>query len=67
MYERFATFTLATNGMTVVIALDNIAFAMRIKEETSEYTRVFLKELLIDDEAKWVDIKETPDQLAKMG
>ena len=68
MYKnRFAVFTLANNKQPVVISLNNIAFAMRIQDNDKsgknvEYTRVFLKELIIDDNSKWVDILESPTQ-----
>lgn len=69
--KKFSVFTLASNNMPVAIALDNIAFAMQIedKKEDNEkilYTRVYLKELVIEEASRWIDVKETPDQFEQL-
>lgn len=68
--KDFVLLTLATNDEKVIVAKDNIAFAMSsdgMRDDGTKgdrYTRIFLKNLLIDDETKWVDVKETPVQIA---
>lgn len=69
--KDFAVFTLASNGLPVAIALNNIAFAMLIEEENEKqekvrFTRVYLKQVLIDDDSKWVDVKESPADFEKI-
>lgn len=69
--KDFAVFTLASNGLPVALALNNIAFAMSIEEENEKqekvrFTRVYLKQVLIDDDSKWVDIKESPADFEKI-
>ena len=70
--KSFVLLTLASNDKSVIIPVDNIAFAMaseEVKEDETQgtkYARVFLKEIIIDDESKWVDVKEAPEQIAKM-
>lgn len=70
MSKRFIHVTLASNSMEAVIASDNVAFAIRMtaeneKHEKDEFTRVFLKQVIMDDESKWVDIKEKPTAIFK--
>lgn len=69
--KDFAVFTLASNGLPVALALNNIAFAMSIEEENEKqekvrFTRVYLKQVLIDDDSKWVDVKESPADFEKL-
>lgn len=69
--KDFAVFTLASNGLPVALALNNIAFAMLIEEENEKqekvrFTRVYLKQVLIDDDSKWVDVKESPADFEKI-
>lgn len=69
--KLFVLLTLATNGEPVIIPVDNIAFAIAsdgIKEDGSKgdrYSRIFLKQIIINDNDKWVDVRETPEQIAK--
>ena len=68
MSKRFIPVTLASNDMEAIIASDNIAFAIRMtieneKHEKDEFTRVFLKHIEMNDESKWVDVKENPREL----
>lgn len=68
MSKQFIHVTLASNNMEAVIASDNIAFAIRMvaeneKHEKDEFTRVFLKQVIMDDESKWIDIIEKPGEL----
>lgn len=68
MSKRFISVVLASNGKEAIIAADNIAFAIRTnteneKHEKEEFTRVFLKQVEMNDESKWVDIMEKPGEL----
>ena len=68
MGKRFIKATLASNGMEAIIAADNIAFAIRMEledeeQKKQEFTRVFLKQVVMDDESKWVDVRERPGDL----
>lgn len=64
--NKFILLTLATNGKPVIISIYNIAVAMLMEEENNshemeKFTRIFLKEITIDDELNWVDVKEPPE------
>lgn len=66
----FVLLTLSNGNKPVIIPKDNIAFAMETTGENVNgkrvtFTRVFLKAVMIDDDAKWVDVVETPDKIAK--
>lgn len=68
MGKRFIKATLASNGLEAIIAADNIAFAIRMEiedeeQKKQEFTRVFMKQVTMDDESKWVDIRERPGEL----
>jgi hypothetical protein len=65
----FILLTLSNGNKPVIIPKDNIAFAMETAGENAEgktvsFTRVFLKAVMIDDEAKWVDVRETPKEIS---
>ena len=67
----FVLLTLSNGSQSVIIPRDNIAFAMRTEGATEKgekvtFTRVYLKSVLIDDDAKWVDVAETPEEIAKI-
>lgn len=68
MSKQFVPVTLASNDMEAIIATDNIAFAIRMtaeneKHEKEEFTRVFLKQVEMKDESKWVDVRERPGEI----
>lgn len=70
MTNQFMLLTLSNGNKPVIIPKDNIAFAMRTKGRDNkgsniEFTRIFLKAVLIDDDAKWVDVIESPEQIIK--
>lgn len=67
----FVLLTLSNGAQSVIIPRDNIAFAMRTEGATGKgekvtFTRVYLRSVLIDDDAKWVDVVETPEEIAKI-
>lgn len=67
----FVLLTLSNGSQSVIIPRDNIAFAMRTEGATEKgekvtFTRVYLKSVLIDDDAKWVDVVETPEEITKI-
>lgn len=69
--KPFVLLTLSNGFQSVIIPKDNIAFAMRTEGATEKgekvtFTRVYLKSVLIDDDAKWVDVVETPEEIAKI-
>ena len=64
--KPFLLLTLANDGNKVIIAPDNIAFALRVKDGKIVFTRIILKAVLIDDDSKWVDVKETPEEISRM-
>ena len=60
--------TLASNGKSAMIPKDNIAFAIELesendKKEKEVFTRIFLKQITMDDDSKWVDVKESVDYI----
>ena len=60
--------TLASNGREVYIPAENIAFAIEMegeneKHEKETFTRIYLRQVVMEDEAKWVDVKEKPNQI----
>ena len=63
--RRALLLTLASNGNKVMVVCDNIAFAIDVEEEDRRFTRIFLKQVEIEGEAKWVDVTETPEMIAK--
>ena len=68
--RKLITMTLASSGERCLVNPNNIAFAMRVQGEDSEkesmtFSRLFLKELTIENDAKWVDVKETLDEIGK--
>lgn len=71
MSKDMLLLTLASNGREVVVPRDNIAFALEMegeneKKEKETFTRVFLKQFPMDDECKWLDVKETPREIRRM-
>jgi hypothetical protein len=59
--------TLASNGLDAVVPTDNIAFAVRVEGESENkkdiFTRVFLKQVEMTGEAKFVDVREKPEDI----
>ena len=70
MKKTFVPLTLAVNRRPVILPVDNIAFALEMEQETEEerllFTRVYLKQVMIDDDCKWVDVSEPPDKIASL-
>lgn len=69
--KPFVLLTLSNGFQSVIIPKDNIAFAMRTEGATDNgekvtFTRVYLKSVLIDDDAKWVDVVETPEEIIEI-
>ena len=66
--RKLRKYTLASSGKAVLVDRDNIAFAMEMEVENEgkekiTFTRIALKQLDIDDDAKWVDVMETIDEI----
>ena len=70
MKRDFLLLTLASNGKPTIIPKDNIAFAIEIDGENEQkqketFTRVFLKQVTMDDLSKWVDVVESAEEILK--
>lgn len=66
--KKFIRLTLSSNGHDAIIPMDNIAFAFRmeiIDEENKhhEFTRVFLKQVVTNEENSWIDVDEEPGRI----
>lgn len=62
--------TLASNGKDAVVPKDNIAFAIELegendRKEKQVFTRIYLKQVTMNDESKWVDVKEPVKYIMK--
>lgn len=65
--SKFRKVTLASNELTAVIPLDNIAVAFRVEVEDENkkrniFTRVFLKQAGMPD-GDYVDVLEKPEDI----
>lgn len=67
--SKLAVFTLASNDDRCLINPDNIALVMKMDGENEDqsvtFSRVFLKALTIPSDEKWVDVKETVDEIRR--
>lgn len=64
--KPFVQLTLASNDKKVIVSVEGIAFAAETAgENETTFTRIFFKQLVLEDSAKWVDVKETPEQILK--
>ena len=57
---------LASNDKEVLVNPENIAFAVVMEGEEQTFTRIFFKQIVLEDESKWVDGKETPGEIRRI-
>lgn len=70
MNKKFLVLTLANGGEPVIIRPEHIAFAMTVqgvnKDGVKEsFTRIFPNDIVIDAESNWLDVTETPSEIAR--
>ena len=65
MRKALIPLTLASNGSEIIVSADCIAFAAAMEGEEKKFTRIYFKELVMDDESRWVDVKETPGEIRR--
>lgn len=68
--KKLKWFTLASDGMPVLIDTSNIAFVTSIEMDDEDrgkinFRRVVLKEVAIASDNKWVDVSETLEQIRR--
>lgn len=66
MKSKMLLLHLATNEKETLVNPENLAFAIRMEGENKEFTRIFFKEIVMDDESKCVDVKETPGEIRRI-
>lgn len=64
----FLLLTLSNGKQDVVINRENIGVAMRIAvpEEKQYFTRIIPRGITIDPDTNWLDVEETPEEIARM-
>lgn len=68
--SKIVQLTLANGGESVIIRQEHIALAMSVqgvnKEGKNEsFTRIIPNGIVIDQESNWLDVRETPAEIAK--
>lgn len=69
--KEFVKLTLANGKKSAIIRTEHIAFAMALENtndsgETTKFTRIIPKNLVIDSESNWIDVTETPEEIASL-